>query len=102
MIYLNLLNRAIYTCFLQKNIYFFSDLQFSTFFLNIIAYNVYIFFKGVRFIKKIVVLKEELENMFGTDISYKDVLKKSQELDVLIVREMKKINKEVLKLRTKK
>lgn len=42
--------------------------------------------------KKIDILKQELEKLIINNNPYDEILKKSQELDLIIVNEMKKIN----------
>jgi hypothetical protein len=46
---------------------------------------------------KIYILKKELENLVLTETNYNEVLKKSQELDKYITREMIKMNRKELK-----
>ena len=47
--------------------------------------------------KKIDILKQELEDLIENNNPYDEILKKSQELDLIIVNEMKKINEKTVK-----
>lgn len=52
--------------------------------------------------REIEKLKEELEFLVKNNKPYEEILKKSQELDVLIVKEMKKKNKIIIEKEMKK
>lgn len=52
--------------------------------------------------REIEKLKEELEFLVKNNKPYEEILKKSQELDVLIVKEMKKRNEKIIEKEMKK